>query len=210
MLGTTLDDALGEAFDKVARMLGLDPTPSGGAAVENAAAGRFDNVGGGGDDGPSSSSPPVVVTPGDPKAFGFARPLNKRGRRQSANVSYAGLKTAVRMAAERTLPELLDKVAAEAAAAEAEEKEKEKEHSSSPPSSSPLLLLQKAQADLAASFQRVAVEHLAEKAALGLRLALEQEPSCSARSCGARWSGSPRPRGCRWRALRRASARTTA
>lgn len=170
VLGTTLDDALGEAFDKVARMLGLDASPSGGAAVESAAAGKFSG-------GPDSSSSPLAIQPGDPRAFGFVRPLKNRRQQKGANVSYAGLKTAVRMAAERTLPELLDKLAA------AEEKEKENggardENESS--SSSALSLLRKAQADLAASFQRVAVEHLAEKAALGLKLALAEEPQCSA------------------------------
>jgi hypothetical protein len=34
VLGGTLDDALGEAFDKVARILGLKSERSGGAAVE--------------------------------------------------------------------------------------------------------------------------------------------------------------------------------
>ena len=34
VLGGTLDDALGEAFDKAARLLGLTFTTSGGAAVE--------------------------------------------------------------------------------------------------------------------------------------------------------------------------------
>ena len=173
ILGTTLDDALGEAFDKVARMLALDPTPSGGAAVERAAAGRFTV------DAGSSSSPPSssLSLPGDPKAFGFARPLKGNRKQRGANVSYAGLKTAVRMAAERTLPELLERVAEEA------DGEGDKESSSSPPPpppSSSLSLLQKAQSDLAASFQRVAVEHLAEKTVLGLRLALEKEPLCSA------------------------------
>uniref|UniRef100_A0A7S3QQA2 N(6)-L-threonylcarbamoyladenine synthase n=1 Tax=Dunaliella tertiolecta TaxID=3047 RepID=A0A7S3QQA2_DUNTE len=36
-LGTTVDDALGEAFDKVARLLSLDLKPSGGAALERLA-----------------------------------------------------------------------------------------------------------------------------------------------------------------------------
>ena len=111
-------------------------------------------------------------------AFGFARPL--RNRRSSANVSYAGLKTAVRMAAERTLPELLERVEEEEAAA-GETSRSSPSPSPSPSSASPppapsaLSLLRKAQADLAASFQRVAVEHLAEKAALGLRQAQELE-----------------------------------
>jgi len=34
MLGGTLDDALGEAFDKAARLIGLKLDVSGGAAVE--------------------------------------------------------------------------------------------------------------------------------------------------------------------------------
>ena len=37
IIGGTLDDALGEAFDKAARLLGLTCATSGGAAVENAA-----------------------------------------------------------------------------------------------------------------------------------------------------------------------------
>lgn len=37
VLGGTLDDALGEAFDKAARLLGLKASSSGGAAVERAA-----------------------------------------------------------------------------------------------------------------------------------------------------------------------------
>jgi N6-L-threonylcarbamoyladenine synthase len=36
-LGGTLDDALGEAFDKAARLLGLQSSLSGGAAVEEMA-----------------------------------------------------------------------------------------------------------------------------------------------------------------------------
>lgn len=173
VLGTTLDDALGEAFDKVARMLGLDATPSGGAAVENAAAGRFP--------APRSAAAAAdaapAAVPGDPMAFGFARPL--RNRRGSANVSYAGLKTAVRMAAERTLPELLARAEAEAAAEEGEGPGGPPRGLEGPPPPPPSArsLLRKAQADLAASFQRVAVEHLAEKAALGLRQALEPAPA---------------------------------
>ena len=163
VLGTTLDDALGEAFDKVARMLGLDPTPSGGAAVEDAAAGGF----GGGCPSDGSAFPP-----GDPTAFPFARPL--RNRRHGANVSYAGLKTAVRMAAERVLPELVERAEKQEEVESGEEQGGEKTPSSS------LFLLRKAQADLAASFQRVAVEHLADKAAAGLSSALEEEPACSA------------------------------
>ena len=69
--GSTLDDALGEAFDKTARILGL-PYP-GGPAVEAAAKG------------------------GDPKRFDLPRPMLGR---PSADFSFSGLKTALRLAAE--------------------------------------------------------------------------------------------------------------
>jgi N6-L-threonylcarbamoyladenine synthase len=74
-LGTTLDDAMGEAFDKVAKMLGL-PYP-GGPEVERAARG------------------------GDPARFAFPRPMLGR---PDANFSLSGLKTAVRNEASRLSP----------------------------------------------------------------------------------------------------------
>lgn len=74
-LGTTVDDAMGEAFDKVAKMLGL-PYP-GGPQVERAASG------------------------GDPKRFAFPRPMLGR---PDANFSLSGLKTAVRNEASRLIP----------------------------------------------------------------------------------------------------------
>jgi len=74
-LGTTVDDAMGEAFDKVAKMLGL-PYP-GGPQVERSAAG------------------------GDPTRFAFPRPMIGRA---DANFSLSGLKTAVRNEASRLSP----------------------------------------------------------------------------------------------------------
>jgi N6-L-threonylcarbamoyladenine synthase len=71
-LGTTVDDAMGEAFDKVAKMLAL-PYP-GGPQVERAALG------------------------GDAKRFAFPRPMLGR---PDANFSLSGLKTAVRNEASR-------------------------------------------------------------------------------------------------------------
>jgi N6-L-threonylcarbamoyladenine synthase len=68
---TTIDDALGEAFDKTAKMLGL-PWP-GGPEVERRA------------------------IAGDPQRFAFPRPL--RGDKR-LDFSFSGLKTAVRMATE--------------------------------------------------------------------------------------------------------------
>jgi N6-L-threonylcarbamoyladenine synthase len=74
-LGTTVDDAMGEAFDKVAKMLGL-PYP-GGPQVERAAA------------------------DGDAQRFNFPRPMLGR---PDANFSLSGLKTAVRNEASRMMP----------------------------------------------------------------------------------------------------------
>jgi N6-L-threonylcarbamoyladenine synthase len=69
-LGGTIDDAAGEAFDKVAAMLGLDYP--GGPAVSRAA----EN--------------------GNPRAFRFPRAL--AGGQARLNFSFSGLKTAVRYA----------------------------------------------------------------------------------------------------------------
>lgn len=68
-LGSTIDDALGEAFDKVAKLLGLG-YPGGPQLEQRARA-------------------------GNPGRFAFPRPL--RGRRD-CNFSFSGLKTAVREA----------------------------------------------------------------------------------------------------------------
>lgn len=73
--GTTIDDALGEAFDKTAKLLGL-PYP-GGPAVENAA------------------------KQGNPDRFSFPRPLVGEKR---LDFSFSGLKTAVRQAAQSIEP----------------------------------------------------------------------------------------------------------
>ena len=68
-LGTTIDDALGEAFDKTAKLLGLGYP--GGPLVEQ------------------------YGRKGNPQRFDFPRPL--RGRKD-CNFSFSGLKTAVREA----------------------------------------------------------------------------------------------------------------
>jgi N6-L-threonylcarbamoyladenine synthase len=74
-LGTTVDDAMGEAFDKVAKMCSL-PYP-GGPEVERAA------------------------LTGDPERFDFPRPMLGR---PDANFSLSGLKTAVRNEVSRLEP----------------------------------------------------------------------------------------------------------
>jgi N6-L-threonylcarbamoyladenine synthase len=65
VLGQTLDDAAGEAFDKVARLLGLGYP--GGPAIDR------------------------IATTGDPAAIAFPRPMLGNG----FDFSFAGLKTAV-------------------------------------------------------------------------------------------------------------------
>lgn len=85
-LGGTIDDAAGEAFDKTAKLLGLGYP--GGPAVEAAA------------------------RDGDPGAYDFPVPLM---RREGADLSFAGLKTAVRLAAERAQP-LTDRAVADVCA----------------------------------------------------------------------------------------------
>ena len=73
--GTTIDDALGEAFDKVAKLLSLGHP--GGPAVE------------------------AIAMQGDPKRFKFPRPLLREAR---LDFSFSGLKTAVRLQAEALAP----------------------------------------------------------------------------------------------------------
>lgn len=86
-LGTTIDDALGEAFDKTAKLLGLGFP--GGPAVEQAA------------------------RAGNARRFELPRPM--LGRKEP-HFSFAGLKTAVRRAAEQVAP-LSQQDAADIAAA---------------------------------------------------------------------------------------------
>ncbi|MBW7944956.1 MAG: tRNA (adenosine(37)-N6)-threonylcarbamoyltransferase complex transferase subunit TsaD [Sphingomonadaceae bacterium] len=82
-LATTIDDAAGEAFDKVAKILGLGFP--GGPAVERAA------------------------KDGDPKAVPLPRPLLGSG---DSNFSFAGLKSAVLRAAEGANPPSVPDLAA--------------------------------------------------------------------------------------------------
>ena len=142
ILGSTLDDALGEAYDKTARLLGLDVGGGGGPALE------------------------ALAREGDPRAYAFPVPLRKR---KNCDFSYAGLKTAARLAVERDLPELVaegsDAFSTVCAPGtkpsevrtpgvtredgETSEKRERKER--------------KIRADIAASFQAAAVKHLEER-----------------------------------------------
>lgn len=80
-IGETIDDALGEAFDKVAQMLGLGYP--GGPIIEK------------------------IANFGDENAFKFSRPLidNFSGNQHMFNFSFSGLKTAVRRQIEKIIGE---------------------------------------------------------------------------------------------------------
>ena len=65
-LGTTVDDALGEAFDKTAKLLGIEFP--GGPQIE------------------------VLAQKGNPNKFDLPKPILNKG---GCNLSFAGLKTAV-------------------------------------------------------------------------------------------------------------------
>lgn len=86
-LGTTRDDAVGECFDKSAKLLGLGYP--GGPMIENAAAA------------------------GDPKAFSLPHPMQHRA---GCDFSFSGLKTAVRLAVEEASKPLSGQFVADMAA----------------------------------------------------------------------------------------------
>jgi N6-L-threonylcarbamoyladenine synthase len=65
-LGTTIDDAVGEAFDKTAKLLGIEFP--GGPQIE------------------------VLAEKGDPTKFNLPKPIINKG---GCNLSFAGLKTAI-------------------------------------------------------------------------------------------------------------------
>jgi N6-L-threonylcarbamoyladenine synthase len=110
IIGGTMDDSLGEAFDKTARLLGLPVGGGGGPAVER------------------------LAREGNPKAVPLPVPLQKR---KDCDFSYAGLKTAVRIATEKL------------------QKERQLE------TIEELSLQDKA--NVASSFQNVAIRHIEER-----------------------------------------------
>ena len=65
-LGTTIDDALGEAFDKIAKLLGIEFP--GGPKIE------------------------ILAKKGDPNKYNLPKPIFNKG---GCNLSFAGLKTAI-------------------------------------------------------------------------------------------------------------------
>jgi len=83
LYGTTIDDAVGEAFDKTAKILGL-PYP-GGPQIEQAA------------------------KLGNPRAYELPRPMvTGHNVRKTADFSFSGLKTALRQLVQDTSPSIAD------------------------------------------------------------------------------------------------------
>lgn len=128
IIGGTIDDSLGEAFDKTARLLGLPVGGGGGPAVEK------------------------LALEGDPNAVLLPIPLQKR---KDFDFSYAGLKTAVRLKAEKLAVEKgVDSVD---------------------------ILSRKDKADIASSFQNVAIKHIEQRLKRAMDM-LESDDECCIRS----------------------------
>ncbi|XP_027336286.1 probable tRNA N6-adenosine threonylcarbamoyltransferase, mitochondrial [Abrus precatorius] len=125
-LGTTIDDAIGEAYDKTAKWLGLDMRRSGGPAIEE------------------------LAREGNAESVNFSIPMKQH---KDCNFSYAGLKTQVRLAIES------------------------KKIDAKIPISPACTEDRLSRADIAASFQRVAVLHLEERCERAIQWALKMEPS---------------------------------
>ncbi|KAF2315382.1 hypothetical protein GH714_039071 [Hevea brasiliensis] len=121
-----IDDAIGEAYDKTAKWLGLDMRRSGGPALEE------------------------LAQVGDAESIKFSTPMKQH---KDCNFSYAGLKTQVRLAIESR------NINAEI------------------PISSASCQDRSSRADIAASFQRVAVLHLEERCERAIEWARKIEPS---------------------------------
>ncbi|XP_044387139.1 probable tRNA N6-adenosine threonylcarbamoyltransferase, mitochondrial isoform X1 [Triticum aestivum] len=126
-LGTTIDDAIGEAYDKAARWLGLDIRKGGGPALEE------------------------LALEGDPNSINFTVPMRQH---KDCNFSYAGLKTQVRLTIEsRNL--CTDDIPISSATEEDRQ----------------------LRANIAASFQRIAVLHLEDRCQRAVEWALKMKPS---------------------------------
>jgi len=126
ILGGTMDDSLGEAFDKVARLLGLPVGGGGGPAVE------------------------ALAKQGDPTSVRLPVPLqNKRNSRDNLDFSFAGLKTAVRRAAEKLCGADQD-------------------------GNVTGLLTEEDKANIAASFQHVAMKHIEQRLERAMKLVDKQ------------------------------------
>ena len=167
-LGTTIDDALGEAFDKTAKLLGLGYP--GGPHVE------------------------AMARKGDPRRFDLPRPLKGR---PDCNFSFSGLKTAVREAAQAQ-SELTDQLVAdicasfEAAVAETMQDRLERAfelfRAAHPRVTQPALIVAggvAANATLKGVFEAIASRH-------GLHLVVPPPRLCTDNAAMIAWAGAER------------------
>ena len=146
ILGGTLDDSLGEAYDKVARLLGLPVGGGGGPAVEE------------------------LAKKGDPKAIPFTLPMQTS---KTLDFSYAGLKTNVRRACEKLVHDLN-----EVALAQPTERVEDGNSDIMPPViTSVSQLPEQDRANIAASFQHIAIRHIEEKLKRAMSLLESEELS---------------------------------
>lgn len=143
IIGTTKDDAVGECFDKVAKILGL-PYP-GGPSIAKAAEGRSTLFG-----HTQGCSAKLMVLkgqsdlrPGDPNAYKLPHP-----KIEGLDFSFSGLKTAVLRAVQKEVGVPI----------------------SYPSHRLKELLTPQQVADFAASFQKTAVDILVEKLKMALKL----------------------------------------
>ena len=160
IIGTTLDDAVGECFDKIAKILGL-PYP-GGPSIANAAKGILPNDQTSSDNvaekaqatsekakavnkKAQATSKNSSIRPGDPHKYRFPHPNAK-----SLDFSFSGLKTAVLRAVQQELGKPISFPS----------------HKLAP------LLTPQQKADFAASFEETACDILLEK----LKKALGEHP----------------------------------
>ena len=141
IIGTTHDDAVGECFDKVAKILGL-PYP-GGPAISKAAEGQHDLFG----HAQGRSAKLMVLKenadlhPGDPNKYSFPHP-----KVEGLDFSFSGLKTAVLRAVQKEVGVPI----------------------SYPSHKLKELLSEQQVCDFAASFQKTAVDILVEKMEMAL------------------------------------------
>eukprot|EP00929_Paragymnodinium_shiwhaense_P000685 TRINITY_DN100919_c0_g1_i1.p1 TRINITY_DN100919_c0_g1~~TRINITY_DN100919_c0_g1_i1.p1 ORF type:complete len:654 (+),score=138.61 TRINITY_DN100919_c0_g1_i1:92-2053(+) len=130
ILGSSIDDSIGECFDKTARTLGITQIP-GGPHLEK------------------------LAKEGDDEAHQLPRPLAKTrddALRTGCDFSFSGLKTATRTLIEKEMPKSSEE-------------------------DMPADDKQKSRANIAAAFQRTAVEHLCERVSRAVDWACELEPS---------------------------------
>eukprot|EP00752_Nemacystus_decipiens_P009626 g8601.t1 len=143
ILGGTVDDALGEAYDKAARLLGLRVGGGGGPAVE------------------------ALALNGDPSAVPLAVPMQSR---KDLDFSFAGLKNSFRMAVTRVVEEKEKEARkyqggaeANVATAAGETGDGDKISPAASMEKRGAALPESTRADLAASFQHTAIQHLEER-----------------------------------------------